>query len=92
MEGGERVWAEGRSRRIGKEKGHDRKLAHKAIINADKQYIRSVGRRAIRDYEITISHHPDTVGGGPFIKQRVKIRLLFRWSCRKLFLGNGMAV
>lgn len=75
----ERFWAEGRSQFVlAKRKDYDRKLAHKAIINADKQYIRSVGRRAIRDYEITISHDPETVGGEPFIKQRVKIRLLLR--------------
>ena len=83
----ERFWADGRSQFVmAKRKDYDRKLAHKAIINADKQYIRSVGRRAVKDYEITISHDPETVGGEPFIKQRVKIRLLLREGPAEDFL------
>ncbi len=75
----ERFWAEGRSQfLLAKRKDYDLKLAHKAIINANKQYIRSVARRGVKQYEITICHDPEIVGGEHFIRQRVQLRLLLR--------------
>lgn len=83
----ERFWAEGRSEFVlARKRDYDRKLAHKAIINANKQYIRSIGRRAVKDYQISIRHDPEVVDGEAFIKQRVKIKVLLRGGPEEDFL------
>lgn len=83
----ERFWMDGQSEfLLPKKKDYDLKLAHKANINANKQYIRSLERRAIKEYEITISHDAETVSGESFIKQRVKISLLLREGPAEDFL------
>jgi predicted MPP superfamily phosphohydrolase len=75
----DRLWMEGRSQFVLPiRKAYDLKLAHKAIYNANKQYNPAVSKRALQNYEISISHVPVTIDGERFIRQSVEHKVTVR--------------
>ena len=72
----ERFWLDGESQfLLARKKDYDLKRAHKAIINAQKQYIGALGNRPIKYQEISIRHDEISVGAEKFIKHRFKVRI-----------------
>jgi predicted phosphodiesterase len=75
----ERFWLDGQSQFVlAKKKDYDLKVAHKAIINANKQYIDALSKRPATHHEIFIRHDEEIVGGEKFIRQHFKVRICLR--------------
>jgi UDP-2,3-diacylglucosamine pyrophosphatase LpxH len=86
----ERFWLDGQSPfLLPKKKDYDPKLARRAIVNANKQYIEALGKRAAKSHEISIRHDEETLGGERFIRQHFKLRICLRAGPREEFVWRS---
>jgi predicted phosphodiesterase len=71
-----RFWTDGQSEFVlPKKKDYDLKLAHRATVNANKQYIHYIDKRTHSAYEVTIKHKNETIDGESFLRQHVKLKI-----------------